>query len=75
MGADYRMQEENEARRFGEEQTIRHLRAALADLLEQIDSLDGVDLSRDTDEYKAEACWNDAIEQAHRVLKETEHYV
>lgn len=47
------------------------LRRALKDLLEQVESLNGVEFTKDIEPYKAEANWNDAMENAHAVLKTT----
>lgn len=44
---------------------------ALKELLEQIDCLDGISYSRDTEPYKAEACWEDAVRNARQALKES----
>jgi hypothetical protein len=44
--------------------------SALRDLLEQIDCLDDISYSRDLVPYKAEACWNDAYNNACEALKE-----
>lgn len=44
---------------------------ALKDLLEQIDLLDDITYGRDTEAYKAEACWNDAYERARKALRST----
>lgn len=43
---------------------------ALRDLLEQIDCLDDISYSRDTEPYKAEANWQDTYDRACAVLKE-----
>lgn len=40
------------------------LKKALVELLEQIDSLEGVEYTRDTEPYKAEACWDSAVSYA-----------
>lgn len=42
----------------------RRLERALRDLLEQIDCLDGIEYSKDTEPYKAEANWENALERA-----------
>jgi hypothetical protein len=53
--------------RAWEEQT--KLRRVLSELLEQIDMLEGYELRRDpVDQYKVDAAWNDAIEQARDAL-------
>jgi len=44
------------------------LARALRDLLEQIDLLDNITFSRDTEPYKAEACWEDALRRAKNAL-------
>ena len=46
----------------------RGVKAALRDLLEQVDSLDDFTLTRDVDSYKAEANWNDALRCARAAL-------
>ena len=48
---------------------IATLESALRDLLEQIDCLDDIAFSKDTEPYKAEACWDDANRRARDVLK------
>lgn len=45
------------------------LRGALADLIEQVESLDDYTLTRDTETYKAQASWDWAIEKAGKALK------
>jgi hypothetical protein len=53
--------------RAWEEQT--NLRRVLSELLEQIDMLEGYELRRDpVDQYKVDAAWRDAIEQARNCL-------
>ena len=44
------------------------LENALRELLEQIDTLEGVTYSRDFEPYKAEAVWDDAIRRAEDAL-------
>ena len=44
------------------------LRKVLSELLDQIDSLEGYELTRDVDHYKAQACWDDAIRRARDLL-------
>lgn len=46
------------------------LHQALFELLEQVESLDGYQLTRDVEQYKAQACWDAALEQAAAALKE-----
>jgi hypothetical protein len=41
---------------------------ALRELLEQIDSLEGVTFTRDLEPHEAEVCWEAAIDQARSVL-------
>jgi hypothetical protein len=54
------------ARVWGEQSKLRRV---LAELLEQIDMLEGYELRRDpVDQYKVDAAWNDAIEQARDAL-------
>ena len=48
---------------------IVELERALKDLLEQVESLDSYGLTRDTETYKAQACWDDAIYRASQALK------
>lgn len=38
------------------------------DLLEQIDTLEGVEFSRDFEPYEAEACWDDAVSRLRAAL-------
>lgn len=45
------------------------LRHALVDLVEQVDSLEGYELTRDTEEYKAQACWDEALRRAREALR------
>ena len=42
---------------------------ALEELLEQIDSLEGVTFTRDTEAYKAEACWDYALIRARALVR------
>jgi hypothetical protein len=44
---------------------------ALAELLEQVDSLEGYSLTRDIESYKAQAVWDDTIENARSALAKT----
>jgi hypothetical protein len=44
------------------------LRQAMAELLEQVKSLEGYELTRDAEPYKAQACWDDAIRRAEDLL-------
>lgn len=44
------------------------MRAALDELLEQIECLGGIEYSRDVEPYKAEANWNDAVRRAENAL-------
>lgn len=48
----------------------RRLRSALRDLVEQVELLEDVTYSRDTEPYKAEACWDDALRRAKAALDE-----
>lgn len=41
---------------------------AIRELLEQIDTLEGVTFTRDLDPHEAEVCWEAAIDQARSVL-------
>lgn len=41
---------------------------ALRDLLDQVDSLDDITLTRDVEQYKAESNWNDALSSARDAL-------
>ena len=45
------------------------IKAALNELLEQIDLLDGIEYSRDTDRYKAEASWDDVVDRAREAAR------
>ena len=47
---------------------IKKLERALKELYEQVQSLDDYTLTRDTEAYKAQACWDDALTQASIVL-------
>ena len=51
---------------------VNKLRRALEELLEQVESLEGYELSRDLEPYKAEAVWDWTIENAANALRETE---
>lgn len=44
------------------------LKAALREVLEQIESLDSYELTRDIEPYKAEAVWDHVMERAYKVL-------
>jgi len=44
------------------------LERALRSLLDQVESLEGYQLTRDLDPYKAQACWDDAIRHASDAL-------
>jgi hypothetical protein len=46
----------------------RKLESALRDLLDQVESLNGYELTRDVEPYKAQACWDDAIDRARDAL-------
>ncbi len=48
------------------------LRIALRELLEQVQSLEDVVLTRDIEPYKAQANWNDAIARAEEALRESD---
>jgi hypothetical protein len=56
------------AKEKAREVSYKELRSALKDLLEQVESLDGYQVTRDLDRYKAEACFDDAIERARNAL-------
>ena len=45
-----------------------NLEDALAELLLQVESLEGYELTRDVEPHKAQACWDDAIRRAHEAL-------
>ena len=51
------------------------VREALRDLLEQVESLNDYELTRDVDNYKAQACWDDAIRRAQAALAACEQPV
>jgi uncharacterized protein with HEPN domain len=44
------------------------LEDALADLLQQVQSLESYTLTRDVEPYKAQACWDDALKRAEDAL-------
>lgn len=44
------------------------LERALRRLLDQVESLEDYSLTRDTEPYKAQACWDDAIREASNLL-------
>ena len=48
---------------------LARVREALKDLLEQVGSLEGYELTRDVEPYKAQANWNDAICRAQAALQ------
>lgn len=54
-----------------QKRTITPLRKALKDLLDQVDSVEHVEFTRDIEQYKAQANWNDAIDQARMILERT----
>jgi hypothetical protein len=43
--------------------------SCLRELIEQIDCLDGIEYSKDTEPYKAEACWEDTLRLAREALE------
>ena len=51
-----------------ESEDVRLLRSALKDLLDQVESLQGYELTRDIETYKADACWEDAQRRARELL-------
>ena len=51
---------------------VIQLRRALSELLEQVQMLDGFELSRDLEPYKAEAVWDAAIFEAEKALRDTQ---
>jgi len=61
-----------EAERDALSAQVGRLREALKDLLEQIDSLEGMQLTRDIEPYKAEANWNDVYSRARTALAQGE---
>jgi len=46
----------------------KELRSALDDLVTEIDCLSDIQVSRDTAQYKAQACWDYALENARNAL-------
>lgn len=44
------------------------LRRALTDLHDQVESLESYTLTRDVEHYKAQACWDDAVDNARALL-------
>ena len=44
------------------------LLSALRELIEQVDSLEGYTLTRDLESWEAEACFDDALTRAKRVV-------
>jgi uncharacterized protein YjiS (DUF1127 family) len=60
------MNEDPRLVRAWDEQT--KVRKALRDLLDQIALLEDVIFSKDIERYKAEACWNDAMDRARDAL-------
>ena len=48
---------------------IKMLTDALQTLLDEIECLDDISVSRDTETYKAQACWDYALENAYAALK------
>jgi tmRNA-binding protein len=51
--------------------TIKALRSALSELLDAIDSLEGIALTSDIEPYKAEAIWDDTTKRARKALKDS----
>jgi hypothetical protein len=41
----------------------------LEELVEQIDTLDGMEFSKDLEPYKAEACWDYALVRARHIIR------
>ncbi len=54
---------------------IEQLLFALEQLIEQIDSLEGVEFTRDTEKYKAEACWDYAVTRAKHAAREARRVI
>ena len=54
-----------------ERERSKKLKAALNDLLEQIDCLDGIEYTKDLEPYKAEAVWDDVLSRAQEVAKDS----
>ena len=52
--------------------THERAKAVLRDLLDQVNSLEGYELTRDIDTYKAQANFDDAIQRAEAMLIEIE---
>ena len=49
---------------------LARVKGALRDLVEQVDSLEGYQLTRDIDPHEAQATWDDVLERVNRVCKE-----
>ena len=47
----------------------KHCRIALNELLEEIDALDDIKMSRDQEPYKAWAVWEDVLDRAREAAK------
>jgi hypothetical protein len=56
---------------MSKDEQIKMLRDALCQLLNEVECLDDITFSRDIEPYKAEACWEDALDTAAKALKET----
>ena len=62
----------NAARPTEDDVRVMILRRALRELLEEVESLDGIEFSRDIEPYKAEANWDAALYAAGKALRDTE---
>lgn len=52
-----------------DQQEIQHLKTVLRELLGNIDCLDDVIFTKDSEPYKAEAVWADALDRAREAAK------
>lgn len=50
----------------------KELKRILRQLLDEIESLYDYELTRDTEPYKAQACWDYAMDAAYKAVKEGE---
>jgi len=71
MGDIY-MDQCNAARPSEEDVRVMILRRALRDLLEEVEALEGYELSSDLEPHKAEAIWDAVLFEAGKALRETE---
>ena len=62
----------NAARPTEEDVRVMILRRALRDLLEEVEALEGYELSSSLEPHKAEAIWDAVLFEAGKALRETE---